>query len=129
MQKRSGVGCIVLREHSHEPVLLLRRAFGEFAQQWCFVAGHVEPGELPIEAAQRELREETGLIASPVRELLVHSQREFELHVFVAWLSDSLPSVQLNSEHSEFGWFSYPEALRLLPLEAQRSALNEARAA
>ena len=31
--------------------------------------GHVDPGESPIQAAEREVREETGLVAEPVCEL------------------------------------------------------------
>jgi 8-oxo-dGTP pyrophosphatase MutT (NUDIX family) len=31
--------------------------------------GHVDPGETPIEAAAREVREETGIVAEPVTEL------------------------------------------------------------
>jgi 8-oxo-dGTP pyrophosphatase MutT (NUDIX family) len=31
--------------------------------------GHVDPGETPIEAAVREVREETGIVAEPVCEL------------------------------------------------------------
>jgi len=31
--------------------------------------GHVDPGESPIEAAEREVREETGIVAEPVCEL------------------------------------------------------------
>jgi len=31
--------------------------------------GHVDPGESPIEAAEREVREETGIVADPVCEL------------------------------------------------------------
>ena len=31
--------------------------------------GHVDPGESPIEAAEREVREETGIVAEPIREL------------------------------------------------------------
>jgi 8-oxo-dGTP pyrophosphatase MutT (NUDIX family) len=31
--------------------------------------GHVDPGETPIEAAVREVREETGIVAAPVCEL------------------------------------------------------------
>ncbi len=31
--------------------------------------GHVDPGESPIEAAAREVREETGIVAEPVCEL------------------------------------------------------------
>jgi 8-oxo-dGTP pyrophosphatase MutT (NUDIX family) len=31
--------------------------------------GHVDPGETPLQAAEREVREETGIVAEPVREL------------------------------------------------------------
>jgi 8-oxo-dGTP pyrophosphatase MutT (NUDIX family) len=31
--------------------------------------GHVDPGETPVEAARREVREETGIVAEPVKEL------------------------------------------------------------
>jgi 8-oxo-dGTP pyrophosphatase MutT (NUDIX family) len=31
--------------------------------------GHVDPGETPLQAAQREVREETGVVAEPVCEL------------------------------------------------------------
>src|ERR1700680_3738169 len=31
--------------------------------------GHVDPGETPMHAAEREVREETGIVAEPVREL------------------------------------------------------------
>ena len=31
--------------------------------------GHMDPGETPVQAAQREVREETGILAEPVREL------------------------------------------------------------
>ncbi len=31
--------------------------------------GHVDPGESPVQAAEREVREETGIVAEPVCEL------------------------------------------------------------
>ncbi len=43
-------------------VLLLHRA-PEQGGYWHVVAGGVEPGETAVEAAERELREETGLAA------------------------------------------------------------------
>jgi 8-oxo-dGTP pyrophosphatase MutT (NUDIX family) len=43
-------------------VLALRRAAGGRSPgSWETVHGHIEPGENPVEAALREVREETGL--------------------------------------------------------------------
>ena len=44
-------------------VLLVRRAKAPNAGMWGFPGGSIEPGETVAEAAVRELREETGLIA------------------------------------------------------------------
>ena len=46
-------------------VLLIRRADGPDAGRWDLPAGHPEHDEPAREAAARELREETGLVANP----------------------------------------------------------------
>ena len=69
MGAREGIGCIVLRDDPGRPVLLLRRAFGRYDGQWCFVAGTVEHPESPREAAERELLEETGLSGARLEEM------------------------------------------------------------
>jgi 8-oxo-dGTP diphosphatase len=42
-------------------VLLIERGHDPFAGQWALPGGHIDPGEQPLAAALRELREETGV--------------------------------------------------------------------
>ena len=124
---RVGVACVVLRDHGEAPVLLLRRAFGDFDGEWCFIAGSPKAGE-PLDAAvRRELREETGLAPSRLEPLAVsHHVPDLELHVFVARV-EAHGSLHLDSEHSEYRWSSFDDAARSMPLEGQREMLRLAR--
>ena len=47
-------------------VLLVRRKKEPDAGLWGYPGGHVDLGETALDAAERELREETGVIATPV---------------------------------------------------------------
>lgn len=47
-------------------VLLVRRKKEPDAGLWGYPGGHVDLGETALDAAARELREETGVIATPV---------------------------------------------------------------
>ncbi|WP_298971937.1 NUDIX hydrolase [uncultured Roseobacter sp.] len=53
----------------HGHVLLVKRRNEPDAGLWGFPGGHVNFGETAMEAAARELREETGVIGHPVRYL------------------------------------------------------------
>lgn len=57
---------IVLRD---KEVLLVRRKNEPDIGLWGFPGGHVEPGETTLVAASRELFEETGIIAKPIKYL------------------------------------------------------------
>lgn len=63
---RTGVEVAVfVTRKSDSEVLILRRS-AEQGGYWHVVAGGVEPGETAAEAAERELREETGLVTEAV---------------------------------------------------------------
>lgn len=129
MKTRASIGCIVLRNHPHEPVLLLRRAFGKFKGKWCFVAGSVEQGESHRAAALREVLEETGIRPQELSFLRAfHGSEQRVLQVFVARVAGS-PEIKLDREHTEWRWSSFAEAESLLPVPAQKRALRLAQAA
>jgi 8-oxo-dGTP pyrophosphatase MutT (NUDIX family) len=50
-------------------VIVPTRRAADGARVLALPKGHVDPGETPVQAAQREVREETGIVAEPVREL------------------------------------------------------------
>ncbi|WP_299631828.1 NUDIX hydrolase [uncultured Roseobacter sp.] len=57
---------VVIRD---DKVLLVKRRNEPDAGLWGFPGGHVDLGETVMDAAARELREETGVIGYPVRYL------------------------------------------------------------
>lgn len=57
---RCGASAAVFRGRE---VLLIQRGKGTFTGLWSFPGGHVEPGERAMEAAAREVHEETGVEA------------------------------------------------------------------
>jgi mutator protein MutT len=60
---RLGAIAVVIR-NGH--ALLVQRSKSPDRGLWGFPGGHVEPGETALEAAVRELREETGVLARPI---------------------------------------------------------------
>ena len=62
---RPILGAIAVVYHRGE-VLLIQRKTAPNAGWWGFPGGHVELGETAMEAARRELLEETGVVARPL---------------------------------------------------------------
>jgi mutator protein MutT len=92
------------------------------ADCWGVPGGKLELGEVPEQAAIRELEEETGILVAPAHVQQVGTLymrklgMEFVYHVFKVHL-DHLPSVRLSPEHQAYCWAS-SEELAHLPLMA-----------
>ncbi len=76
-RKRSGgrrparersAGGVVVRDGEVIVIVPTRRA-SDGSKVLALPKGHIDPGETEIEAATREVREETGVVGEPIREL------------------------------------------------------------
>jgi 8-oxo-dGTP pyrophosphatase MutT (NUDIX family) len=63
-----SAGGVVVRGEQVVVIVPTRRA-ADGSRVLALPKGHVDPGETPVQAAEREVREETGIIAEPVCEL------------------------------------------------------------
>jgi 8-oxo-dGTP pyrophosphatase MutT (NUDIX family) len=63
-----SAGGVVVRDGEVVVIVPTRRA-ADGSRVLALPKGHVDPGETPLEAARREVREETGILAEPVTEL------------------------------------------------------------
>lgn len=114
----------------HEVLVFVRRA-GRFlivlrsdASYWHVVSGGVELGESAAEAAQRELREETGLVAEPssTGHTFTYTKEDWEPHagiglVRVDCFVAEAPAAwepELDREHDDYRWCGADEAAELL---------------
>jgi 8-oxo-dGTP diphosphatase len=92
-------------------VLLVRHNYS--GRYYALPGGEVEPGELPQEAAMREVREELCIEARATRLLSINSfvlQERYQAHVFLAEIVDGEPAHPGTEEIAEVGWFD-PEQL------------------
>ena len=122
---------------SQGDVLQLRRR--EPADFWQSVTGSLNPGESPLAAARRELREETGLAADadltdtgvinryPIHPAWRHKYapevRENVEHVFTLALPERVPVHISQSEHLEYTWLPYAEAAARAGSATDRAAI------
>jgi 8-oxo-dGTP pyrophosphatase MutT (NUDIX family) len=67
-RREISAGGVVVRGEQVVVIVPTRRA-GNGSRVLALPKGHVDPGESPLQAATREVREETGILAEPVREL------------------------------------------------------------
>ncbi|MGV6812930.1 MAG: NUDIX domain-containing protein [Brevirhabdus sp.] len=84
------VGAVIVQDTSGKVLMAERRATQKSAGFWEIPGGKLEQGETPAQAALRELREETGIIADPatLRPFAVHihmfTTRTVRVHFFIA---------------------------------------------
>ena len=97
-----------------ETILLGKRIYKsngkkvELGGYWSIFGGEREPpSEPPMQCACRELHEETGisLNVSDLNHVSGLRRGLYFFDVYIAYI-DHMPSIKLNEEHTEFGWFT-----------------------
>ena len=111
---------MIVRPTAHGWRYLLLRAY----RNWGFAKGVVEPGEEPLEAARREVREETGLTTLRFRWGEVYCETppyggNKIARYYLATSPEGEVRLPINpqlgkAEHDEFRWLDYAAARRML---------------
>ena len=118
MQPKLGAIAVVLHEGRF---LLVKRKKEPNANTWGFPGGHVELGETALDAAVRELAEETGVTGQAERyltniDVIVHGNDgtvrfHYLLAVVICRYQSGTP--QAADDVSDAGWFTPDEAATL----------------
>jgi 8-oxo-dGTP pyrophosphatase MutT (NUDIX family) len=112
-------------------VLVLQRAKNtRCPTAWETVHGHIEPGEEPEQAAEREVREETGLSVErlynvSVQPFYLNKTHTVELAVVFAAFVPPAGEITLSAEHSRSEWLTPERALERFVWPRERQALRE----
>jgi 8-oxo-dGTP pyrophosphatase MutT (NUDIX family) len=128
----TSAGGVVYRVHHGEPLFLLIR---DSYRNWGLPKGHLETDESPDAAAEREVREETGLEALTLdgeiktiewyfrfRGKLVHKV----CHFYLMKTTSVRTKPQRDEGITACRWASYDDAMRLVSYDNAREVLTRA---
>jgi 8-oxo-dGTP diphosphatase len=123
-----AVGVVCMRG---DEVLLIRRGTPPRLGEWSLPGGRIEPGERAIDAALRELREETGVEAEMlglidvVDGLFPEHGRHYVLIDYAArWIAGE---PQAGDDAAQAAFFAFEEAVRRVDWDETRRILLLAR--
>jgi 8-oxo-dGTP pyrophosphatase MutT (NUDIX family) len=125
-----SAGGVVVRGEQVVAIVPTRRA-SDGSPVLALPKGHVDPGESPLQAAAREVREETGVLAEPVCEL--GSSRYWyrrdgrpvpKTVTFYLFTYLSGDTADHDDEVLEARWIDLREALTALSYEGERAMIE-----
>ena len=123
---------IIFRKNPNLEILMLK-VIPERGGFWQCVTGKVEEGEDEMDAAFREVREETGISGDKVKHVLkdIYSfdystnnkkhETVFGFEVFPDTEIDMTKNVYM--EHTEYAWFSPEKAIEISSFDSQKQSI------
>lgn len=129
---RSAGGIIFYKKGKKIKYLLIQYRAGH----WEFPRGHVEKGESDIEAAKREIEEETGLkdlvfIPGFQKKSSWFYKRKGEneqvcKEVLFYLCRSKTKKIKISFENIDFRWLTYTEAIKIVTFDNMKNVLREA---
>lgn len=127
--KERSAGFILFKEENNKREYLLLK---HKKNHWDFAKGHIEEGEEKIDAAIREVREETGIthleiidgFEEDINYSFIKDGQIVDKNVtlFLARVKDD--NIKISNEHSAYLWVPYEEAYKLLIYAESRDVLE-----
>lgn len=138
MPVEKSAGAIIFRKENGQILYLLLHYPGASHRAnkdyWDFPKGHIEKGEKPKEAAEREIKEETGLDDLKFIEGFKHTIKYFfkfggkNILKFVTFylVETNKKEITISPEHIGFLWLPFDQALEKLSFDNSREVLKKA---
>lgn len=128
-ERSAGAIVFIVEEYDQFKFLILHYTYGH----WDFPKGNIEPGESDLEAARREIYEETHIqdiefISNFRRKIKYYYRRENllvkkEVVFFLA--KTKTQKIILSDEHTGYVWKQYHEAVNQLTHKKAKRLLSE----
>ena len=125
MRRTTHAGGVVFKLTVAGPRYLLVEASGP-GRRWVFPKGRVEGGETAAAAARREVSEEAGVRARPIRRLRAVEQQKAGERIAIAYFLMAYAGRTTPLEKRRVRWLSYREARKALDLAKNRRVLRSA---
>lgn len=136
IQKQKSYGCIPACPHDGGLFLLVENNRPDEPNFWSFPRGHKRTHEHNVNAALRELEEETGLMPDELIEEEVFTQQysyeqdgvtvDKKNTYYLALFAKAYPPEVTASEINEARWVTYEQARELMRYQESRETLKEA---